>query len=285
MILPLSAPAGDDSGLHRALGVAERLGAHVEGVFVRPDPTEAFAYTGMAPADFDWATKEIRDRVDSHGRAAAVEARARFRAACDARDIPFRDTPWRQRHASAGWRDATGEARFVVPAIARNCDLAVFTGTAPHHGALFETTLEATLLRSGRPVLYLPDASSTPGFERPLIAWDGGAACARAVTAWLDSGLAGDAATVLHMADPQEEPLCLGDVARHLSWHGIESEAEVRPAPDGPRGRDLLAAAADHGCGLIVMGGYGHLRYREALFGGITRHVIRQSTVPVLLVH
>ena len=50
-------------------------------------------------------------------------------------------------------------------------------------------------------------------------------------------------------------------------------------------GQTLLAAAERHSAELLVMGGYGHSRLREMIFGGVTRHVLRHMNLPVLLAH
>ena len=47
----------------------------------------------------------------------------------------------------------------------------------------------------------------------------------------------------------------------------------------------LLSHAADAGTDFIVMGGYGHSRLREFVFGGVTRSMLRSMTVPVLMSH
>ena len=50
-------------------------------------------------------------------------------------------------------------------------------------------------------------------------------------------------------------------------------------------GQALLSVAADHGNDLIVMGGYGHSRFRETLLGGVTKTVFAAMTIPVLIAH
>jgi nucleotide-binding universal stress UspA family protein len=47
----------------------------------------------------------------------------------------------------------------------------------------------------------------------------------------------------------------------------------------------LLRHVRDTGAGLVVMGAYGHSRFREAIIGGATRHMLEQTEVPVLLAH
>ena len=76
-------------------------------------------------------------------------------------------------------------------------------------------------------------------------------------------------------------------LATWLGRHGIAAA----PRPGGHRagagdvGEALLSAAADLDAGLLVMGGYGHARYRELVLGGVTATVLRAPTLPVLLAH
>ena len=75
------------------------------------------------------------------------------------------------------------------------------------------------------------------------------------------------------------------DIATHLARHGIVAEAHHIVAPDLDAGDSLLSAAADFSSDFMVMGGYGHSRLRELALGGVTRHVLRTMTMPVLLSH
>ena len=62
----------------------------------------------------------------------------------------------------------------------------------------------------------------------------------------------------------------------------------VAPPADQPPpviGNALLSLAADKGSDLLVMGGYGHTRFREVLLGGVTLTILKTMTVPVLMAH
>ncbi len=65
----------------------------------------------------------------------------------------------------------------------------------------------------------------------------------------------------------------------------MKAEAQSTVASDIDAGDLLLARAVDHGADLIVMGAYGHARWREVVLGGVTRHLLAQMTVPVLMSH
>jgi nucleotide-binding universal stress UspA family protein len=76
------------------------------------------------------------------------------------------------------------------------------------------------------------------------------------------------------------------DVALYLARHGIKVEVSEQAMPkDIDTGNALLSHAADFGADLIVMGGYGHKRFREIMLGGVTHTILESMTVPVLMAH
>ena len=70
----------------------------------------------------------------------------------------------------------------------------------------------------------------------------------------------------------------------NLGWHGCRVTAE-RIAAEGREPADALLAAAQGRAGLLVMGGYGHGRLREWVFGGFTQRVLADAPLPVLMAH
>ena len=89
------------------------------------------------------------------------------------------------------------------------------------------------------------------------------------------------------VVDPQrhpghgEEPGA--DIARHLARHGVQLEVRRLSSGGGDVGHILLSRAADFGADLLVMGAYGHSHLSEWMFGGVTRTVLREAGLPVLL--
>jgi nucleotide-binding universal stress UspA family protein len=75
------------------------------------------------------------------------------------------------------------------------------------------------------------------------------------------------------------------DIALHLARHGVKVTVEHRLAPDLPDADLLLNHASDMSADLLVVGAYGHSRLREFVLGGVTRTLLRQMTVPVLMSH
>lgn len=148
---------------------------------------------------------------------------------------------------------------------------------------------QQVLIHGARPVLVLPyaGAPATPG-SRVLVAWDGGREAARAIAdalPFLHRAAAVQLAVFESAGETRAPALPPGaDILPWLSRHGIAAEAVRVPTPIDT-GNALLSHAADFGAELIVMGGYGHSRFRETVLGGVTRTVLRQMTVPVLMSH
>ncbi len=159
----------------------------------------------------------------------------------------------------------------------------------PATGGLLQDLPEYLVLNCCRPVLVTPFAGAfhTIG-RRVVLAWDGSQQATRAMAGAIPL-LQNATGVTVALFDPAsgldehgEEPGA--DIALYLARHGIHVTV-VRQATDGDVGEALLAMADSVQADLVVMGAYGHARYREILLGGVTRTVLNTMTVPVLMAH
>jgi nucleotide-binding universal stress UspA family protein len=145
-------------------------------------------------------------------------------------------------------------------------------------------TIEAVLARSGRPVLLAPAQTPAHIGEVVALAWNGSPQAVRALAASLPLLVAAESVLVMTVGDDN-----YGDIAMvldHLAWHGITAKHRQIPGTSSEStGILLLNAAQEAGADMLVMGGYGHQPWREALFGGVTRDIIGTSLLPLLLMH
>lgn len=146
-----------------------------------------------------------------------------------------------------------------------------------------------TLLHSGRPVLVVPCAGHFEEIgKKVLVAWDGTREAAMALRDGLP--LLDPAARVmlLSMRNEREAPdprrLCIAETLTWLRRHGVDAQAEERVTALGIA-QTLRVCAATFDADLIVMGGFGHTRFREAMLGGTTREVLARTNLPVLISH
>jgi nucleotide-binding universal stress UspA family protein len=75
------------------------------------------------------------------------------------------------------------------------------------------------------------------------------------------------------------------DMAAHLARHKLNVTLQRITAPDIDVGDAILSYVADRSADFLVMGGYGHSRWREFLLGGTTRQILSSLTLPALLSH
>ena len=172
---------------------------------------------------------------------------------------------------------------------ARYCDLVVVGQPDPRqHPPLSSAPFPHELvLNSPVPVLVIPWAGQfdTIG-SRVLVGWDGSLAATRAIHAALPL-LRRARLVTLAIVDPEHNFGAHGaqpgaDMAQYLARQGVTVDVATRQAA-GADGEDLLSLAADHGADLLVMGCYGHSRFRELVMGGATRTVLHSMTLPVLM--
>lgn len=145
------------------------------------------------------------------------------------------------------------------------------------------------VLNSGRPVLLVPHAGRHDKLgTNVLIGWDASTAAARAVAGAI--ALLRRAQTVqVAVFNPERQPQACGavpgsDIAVYLARHGIKAEVMQR-ATERDIGAALLDVASDMNADLMVLGGYGHARFREIMLGSVTSAVLAKMTVPVLMSH
>ena len=141
------------------------------------------------------------------------------------------------------------------------------------------------LARSRKPIFAVPDEAH--GFNAAgaaIIAWDGSAACIAALQASAPL-LQLSASVVLLEIDDGSLTTPATEAAAYLSRHDIHPLIRKEPAQGRKAGDVILQELALQPCDYLVMGGFGHRRFVERLFGGVTRTMLSHSPVPIFLAH
>jgi nucleotide-binding universal stress UspA family protein len=259
IVVNLSVGAQRDVAADYAMSMARHFGAHLAGV--------SFCYEMVVPGSVfgSVATSLIQaQRAESEKAAAGVSFETRLFHA------PLVD------------------AVEMFGRIARRYDLSVVPQEEPDTPPGRDMIIEAALFQSGRPVVIVPYIQKDGiKLDRVTVCWDGSRNAARAVA---------DAMPILQKAKSVEVVVVIGahgkskelpgaDIAHHLARHGLKVELAELVADDIDVPNTILSHAADVGTDFIVMGGYGHSRWREFVLGGATRAMLSSMTVPVLMSH
>lgn len=271
-ILTIVDLSGTQPATKYALELGRQYDAHVTGLSIAFEPVvPAFAAAPM-PVDYLEAAHE-------QAMSAAKDGEKLF-------DELARLAGARSEHRIA--EILTGGPLEGVLKHCRTTDLVVVGQTNPDAPEpMRELLIETILFESGVPVLLVPYigvSDYTP--NNVLIAWDGSSTATRAVHAAVPMLDKSDKITVLVVEKkPSGEGQPGADVATYLARHGLDVNVEVVTNPQTGIADTLLNYVSDNGNDLVVMGGYGHSRMREFLFGGATREILSAMTVPVLMAH
>jgi nucleotide-binding universal stress UspA family protein len=156
-------------------------------------------------------------------------------------------------------------------------------GSSQYHSA------ERLIVEAGRPVVLVPkEPMHASCGNRVLVAWNGSREAARALFDALPLLQAAQQVKVLQVGTSDGmgfTGLSGPVVCAMLSRHGVRATSETLSLPRATAGAALLSAVKAENADLLVMGGYGHWRFRELILGGATRHVLRHMSVAVLMSH
>jgi nucleotide-binding universal stress UspA family protein len=264
-----------------ALDLAKRHEAHLTGIFVMDLPGSDLFYGAGMPFTGGGGLEQMVNSLRAEAVARAETVGQEFREAL------------RIQGLEGEWRAVEGDTVDLLALHARYADLTVLgqpNDEEAYKGPSPDAVLVNVMLSSGRPVLAVPYAGQFEQVgERVLVAWNASRESTRAVNDALPLLRGAKVVTVLAV-NPRHGieghgDVPAADIALHLARHGVKAEAAHTIAKDIGEADALLSYAADLGADLIVCGGYGHSRAREMVFGGVTRTLLQEMTVPMLLSH
>ncbi len=278
VLVPLSSDVDTNSALGAAFVIAQQFNAHLDAAF--------YKFPLGAPVTFetvdDLSVDVIRARAeqqDDH----ALAAHQVFQSWIKETKISNHDAPLPANTPSAAWR-VVDEAPFQgLTREGGAYDLIIVGRAKTNRAHVPQDLFEAALFRTGRPVLVAPSDLANSIGSVALIAWNRSAQSARAVLAaapFLDVAqkvVVFSVTTGAKLGPPAE------DIGRHLDWHRIKNEV-VEISPDYRSvGEQILEEAKAKGADLIIMGAYSHSRLRELLLGGVTKQILDQASLPILM--
>ena len=121
-----------------------------------------------------------------------------------------------------------------------------------------------------------------------LVGWDGNYEAANAVRAAIPLMRCASSVHIVRVEEGGESAEGLFPSTRlleYLSRHDIHAELIVEPAGKSLAGPALLGRAAGLGAQTLVAGGYSHSRIGEYLFGGVTRSLLEDCPIALLIAH
>ncbi len=201
-------------------------------------------------------------------------------------DKKFRALARHVKHVE--WRGTVDYAINLVPLEARAADL-IIVGRKQDPGDLyFSLDPGVTVLRAGRPVLVVPDEIDSLPSRRVVVAWKDTREARRAVRDALPFLKEAKEVMIVTVCEHDTETQAqkqIDDIGNWLLRHKVIVGVRAYLHTKRPVAAELLRFAEDEKANLIVAGGYGHSRFGEWMFGGVTHDLLSDSPVCCLFSH
>lgn len=188
------------------------------------------------------------------------------------------------------WVAERGRVNVLLPRYSRYFDLLLigqFTSTFENE--LKSVQPEELVTRAGKPLIIVPKGHEVRPFTgRAAVAWDGSRSASRALTDAMQILETKEQLDVLVVDTDGGEPTGMPegfDVVTHLKRHGIDARKVPLAARKDHVADVILAHCEKEQPDILVMGAYGRGKFGGMLFGGVTRHLLQNMNVPVMLSH
>lgn len=261
-----------DTRIENALSVARACSAHVECLHVTPIE----AYVAFDSFGGIFVMNDVIKTLEEEETKLRAKVEAKLRA---------EDVSW-------DYIQITGNVEAQLVSHAALADLVVTT-RAPHRSDFVGPTigfLGDLICRSRTPLLIpteeAPPCDPTGG---ALIAWDGSYEAANAVRSSVGLLRLASFVQVLQIVEEEKkETFQSTRLLEYLSRHGIHAELSLVEAPVDFRDQQVISAtimarARALKVAYLVMGGYNHSRIGEYVFGGVTRTMLAEAPVPLVI--
>jgi nucleotide-binding universal stress UspA family protein len=263
VMVSLALDRSNDARLEIAAQLAQRFNACAIGITAGEfSPPLYFTAGEQAQRVLDEGQAAVRNRI--------AEVEVQFRAAMQ------------NRAAAVEWRCAENfPTRFVIQQ-ARAADIIVVgeNGSDAIADPFMRANPGDLLMQTGRPLLVVPDVFDWLDLRNVLIAWKDTPECRRAVADALPILREAKDVIVAEIiedeADRSEAASGVEDLVSWLRRHGVLASGRVSTQP-GDAIAQLDSIASEVAAGLVVAGAYGHSRFREWVFGGVTKHLVNPS--------
>lgn len=283
MMVPVGDIGHDESAIGTALRLTQEFRGHADCLFIGGDVSEIIPAGAMGL--FEAVQVQMQEDFAEDRAQKQTLARQRFDEMLAELNIDYRENALPAELPSASWEQVGGIASEVVATRGGAYDLVVVGPPRTDQTTVGELAAEAALFRTGRPVLIAPPSTPEAIGEAVVIGWNRSASAARAVSAALPFMELARSVTIVSVITGAKQGPVASEIAKYLSWHDVQAEVVEIPPDHRLVGEVLLEEADRVSADLVVMGAYSHSRLRELILGGVTRYVLQNADIPVLMSH
>jgi nucleotide-binding universal stress UspA family protein len=276
ILIPAERGESMSSALQTGLLLARRFDSYIEGFALQPGLSQFLAV--------DMGGSVVTESFRQESIEEAKKTKAMFEAFMQEQGVP------RSSQAASGlsfsWLDDAPEGEDIVGSYGRVFDLIVLSRPDATSLGMHRRALESGLFESGRPILLSPASPPKQIATNVLIAWNGSTEQTRAIAFAMPLLQQAERVKVLTIPGGAGVPGPSGEqLTRSLQRNGIPATPLTVELDGRSTGETILAAAASEDCDLLIKGAYTQSRLRELIFGGATRHILANATLPIFMAH
>jgi len=276
ILIPATRGETTEPALETALLLARRFDSYMEGFALR---WSFSAFAGIEAAGV--VPVEAFQREDEEEEKRARELFERFmqqngvpRGAAGKGGLAY------------GWIENAPEGDSFAGSLGRVFDVIVMARPDATASGLHHRAIESALFESGRPLLLAPPKAPSAIATNVLLHWNSSTEQARTTALAMPLLERAERVTVLTVIGGNSVPGPSAEqMIRYLQRNGVKAEPMSVELEGKSTGEAILKAADKIGCDLLLKGAYTQSRLRQVVFGGPTRHVIENASVPVILAH
>ncbi len=285
ILAPLSDKETGEPLLETALTVGQVFKAHVTALHVRPDPTASVPLVGEGMSGV--MVEEMILTAEQQAAEWAEQTHQMYERVRAQRNIPIAHEPPSTDQPTTCWLEDMGREEEVIAERGRLFDLVVLGRLDTKRDEPSVQSVNAALMETGRPLLVAPPNTPNVIGRHVAIAWNGSPEAIRAVIAAMPFLTRADKITVLTAREDRrrDDEISGEEFTNYLAWHRLMADRKEFDSTASAAGEILLSQASACGADMLVMGAYTHGRLHNLIFGGVTRHVLYHTTIPILMRH
>ena len=274
ILVPTESHEAMRSALATALVMARRFNSYIEGFALRFRVNEFVAVDMAGAIPLESLREESLDE--------ARRARALFESFMQENGVPRADRD--AATLSYGWLNDAPEGEGFVGSHGRVFDIIVMGRSDANSPGFHDKAIEAGLFESGRPLLIAPPSPPREIATNILVAWNNSTEQARTTAFAMPLLHQAERVTVLNVEGGAAVPgPGAAQIVQYLQRNGIAAVPMTVSLDGGTTGEAILRVAQSLGCDLLIKGAYTQSRLRQMIFGGATRHILANATLPVVM--
>ncbi len=283
ILIPIQGTPLSESTLTTAYYLSKNYNAHLAVIHIQPDKKDLIPLTSEGLSGT--MIEEVMNVAASENQKRLKLARKIFDNFVDEYNIELTDpniTEPSKDKITVSFTTLTGHENDLITYWARLSDITVISHPDSESEISSSEVLHTLLFDSGRPIIIAPKQKPQNVGKKICICWNGSAESAAALHASLRWLHFAEQVYIFYTNDYETNGKKIQDVINYLKFHNIQAKPH-QLGNEKDVANNILAACNELGADMLCMGAYSHPRWQQLILGGVTRYMLENSNITVLM--